>query len=50
MEGFQERRGSVKSILRGREKKDFNSIEKEMEKLKAGLIQWLRKEVYSYYK
>ncbi|MDK0534959.1 transposase, partial [Clostridium perfringens] len=35
MEGLKERRGSVKSPLRGRPKKNFNSIEKEMEKLKA---------------
>ncbi|WP_243448925.1 hypothetical protein [Clostridium perfringens] len=34
MEGLKERRGSVKSPLRGRPKKNFNSIE-EMEKLKA---------------
>lgn len=35
MEGLKERRGSVKSPLRGRPKKNFNSIEEEMEKLKA---------------
>ena len=34
MEGLKERHGSVKSPLRGRPKKNFNSIE-EMEKLKA---------------
>ncbi|EJT5921623.1 hypothetical protein R1Z14_002564 [Clostridium perfringens] len=34
MEGLKERRESVKSPLRGRPKKNFNSIE-EMEKLKA---------------
>ena len=35
MDGLKERRGSVKSPLRGRPKKNFNSIEEEMEKLRA---------------
>ncbi|GAA0067951.1 hypothetical protein UT300002_27340 [Clostridium perfringens] len=35
IEGLKERRGSVKSPLHGRTKKNFNSIEEEMEKLKA---------------
>lgn len=34
-DGLRERRGSTKSILRGRPKKKFNSIEEEMERLKA---------------
>ena len=35
MDGLKERHGSVKSPLRERPKKNFNSIEEEMEKLRA---------------
>lgn len=35
IDGLKERRGSVKSPLRGRPKKNFNSVEEEMEKLRV---------------
>ncbi len=35
IDGLKERRRSVKSPLRGRPKRNFNSIEEEMEKLRA---------------
>ena len=35
IDGLKERRGSVKSPLRGRPKRNFNSIEEKMEKLRA---------------